>query len=257
MPYSHGVFFRLLNNDTSGWQKELDFVNSLPKLQHLELWMENLNLNETHINWLKQNLKPHTLIIHSAFMGFQPLSFNQPLRQTAQTLLDQTIALGQALNAKLITCHLGPILFFDSPANMVTRIEPRFILSLHRSQPPLIAIENMPYRDSWERGAMTVTELEKFWPNFSSTNFTLDIGHCIRSHEDPIKTILYHHSHIKNIHLHDSSPEKDHQALGKGILNLKKLLSTLDQVNYQGFLTLETISFEDTKKSWQLLQQRV
>ena len=253
MSYSKGVFFRLLNNNIKLWQQELDFVNSLPNLQHLELWLENLHLTPKHITWLNQNLKPYTLIIHAPFTGFHPLSFNLPLRQAAQTIINQTISIGQKLTAKLITFHLGRLLFFDSPSTTVSRIEPWFNQALARTESPSLTIENMPYRDSWERGLITLTELEQLWPNFSSTNFTLDIGHCIRSQENPIAAIQNHHSHLKNIHLHDGTPEKDHQALGKGILNLKKLLATLNQVNYQRFLTLETLNFQDTASSWQIL----
>ena len=124
MAYSRGVFFRLLNNDLNDWQQQLEFITSLPHLQHVELWMENLDLDTNHINWLNQNLKPYTKIIHAPWNGFQPLSYHASLRQAAIAILTQTIGFGTQVNAQLITLHLGSLIFFESPSVRIHRLDP-------------------------------------------------------------------------------------------------------------------------------------
>lgn len=255
MTYSRGVFFRLTDNTLASWQQELEFIQSLPGLNHVELWIENTNLTGDHFNWLNLHLKPYTKIIHAPFIGIQPTSFNLPLRQAATDILRTTIAIGQAINAQVITVHLGSYLSYDSPSSAISRIEPSFLTLLSHTQTPLLAIENMPRKDSWQQSAFCLTDLEAFWPNFTATNFTLDIGHCIKSGENYLKAIADHHTHIKDIHLHDGTKDGDHQALGTGRLQLDPLLKLLDQLNYTGFLTLETIGHEATQKSWQILNQ--
>lgn len=255
MAYSKGIFFRLTDHTLASWQQELKFVHSLPGLNHVELWIENTNLTDKHFNWLNEHLKPYAKIIHAPFVGFQPLSFNQPLRQAATDILNTTISIGQKLDAQLITTHLGSFLNYDSPPSAINRIESSFLQLLSRTQTPLLAIENMPRKDSWQKSAFCLTELETFWPQFDTTNFTLDIGHCIKSDENYLKATTDHHAHITNIHLHDGTKDQDHQALGTGILQLNSLLKLLDQLNYAGFLTLETIGHDPTQKSWQILNQ--
>jgi sugar phosphate isomerase/epimerase len=129
MNYSKGVFLRLLSNDINVWQQELDFVNSLPHLQHLELWMEDLNLTDTHI---------------AAWVGFQPLSPNQPLRQAALTIINQTLTIATRINAQLITIHLGSFLSFQTIPDLIRHVEPGLKQIITSSQKPLVAVENMP-----------------------------------------------------------------------------------------------------------------
>lgn len=255
MAYSKGIFFRLTDNTLSSWQQELEFVTSFHGLEHVELWIENTNLTPKHFNWLNSHLKPYTKIIHAPFIGIQPASFNPPLRQAATQVLNTTITIGQKIGAQLITAHLGSFLYYDPPQSAISRIESSFLKLLSHTQTPLLTIENMPRKDSWQKSAFSLTDLEAFWPNFTATNFTLDIGHCIKSGEDYLRAIADHCAHIRNIHLHDGTKDQDHQALGTGILQLNSLLKLLDQLNYTGFLTLETIGHENTYSSWQTLRQ--
>ena len=255
MTYSKGVFFRLTDSTQASWQQELQFITSLHGLEHVELWIENTHLTQKHFNWLNSHLKTYTKIIHAPFIGIQPASFNLPLRQAVTQVLNTTITIGQKIGAQLITAHLGSFLSYDSPASAIGRIESSFLRLLSRTQMPLLTIENMPRKDSWQQSAFSLTDLELYWPKFSHTNFTLDIGHCLKSGEDYLQAITDHHAHIKNIHLHDGTKDQDHQTLGTGILQLDSLLKLLDKLNYTGFLTLETIGHEATKKSWEILAQ--
>ena len=85
-------------------------------------------------------------------------------------------------------------------------------------------------------------------------NFTLDIGHVFQEGKD-LKSIFDFLKKYKNsildIHLHDAILKGEaHLALGKGDLDFNKFFQTLDSVGYTGYVSLETISREDTEKSW-------
>ena len=85
-------------------------------------------------------------------------------------------------------------------------------------------------------------------------NFTLDIGHVFKEGKN-LKSISDFLKKYKNsildIHLHDAILKgEDHLALGKGDLDFNKFFQILNKIGYIGYISLETISNEDIKKSW-------
>lgn len=83
----------------------------------------------------------------------------------------------------------------------------------------------------------------------------MDVGHAFESGKnlDAISRFLKKYKDsILDIHLHDAILKGNaHLALGKGDLGFNKFFQILNKVGYKGYISLETISREDTKKSWE------
>ncbi|TDO93911.1 sugar phosphate isomerase/epimerase [Halanaerobium saccharolyticum] len=89
-------------------------------------------------------------------------------------------------------------------------------------------------------------DLIKIFDNsdLKSCGILWDVAHSIRAGEGIEKTIKYLKNYIYHIHLKDwiSIPSKKEDyfvLLGAGELNLLKLLSELNNINYNGYLSLE------------------
>jgi sugar phosphate isomerase/epimerase len=82
----------------------------------------------------------------------------------------------------------------------------------------------------------------------------LDVGHCTQNGEQYDDFVRHYADVVANIHLHDAKRGgKGHLALGAGELDLGGFLRGLKSSQYRGFLTLETLTEDDTSRSWQLL----
>jgi sugar phosphate isomerase/epimerase len=82
-------------------------------------------------------------------------------------------------------------------------------------------------------------------PGIFGLNF--DVGHFFCVNEDPaalvtsLKDITYH------FHLEDIAPTRKHYhlMLGEGDINIPKVLNTIEEVGYTGFVTTELYTYED------------
>lgn len=86
----------------------------------------------------------------------------------------------------------------------------------------------------------------------------LDVGHLALRGEDPVAFIETHFEAIEEVHLHDvrrigwihSGPVlSDHQPLGSGLLDLRKIMEMLKTTNYDGVLLVEMTSKDDLLQS--------
>jgi protein FrlC len=91
--------------------------------------------------------------------------------------------------------------------------------------------------------AVKAHELQQLWSSINSPNVScmLDTDMMSRYDETVGDFLTATQNQIKHVHLVDGMPG-GHLALGDGNLPLSDFLETLDQSNYQGYLTLEIMN---------------
>ncbi|HEX7492911.1 MAG TPA: sugar phosphate isomerase/epimerase [Bacteroidales bacterium] len=76
----------------------------------------------------------------------------------------------------------------------------------------------------------------------SRMGICIDIGHTTRDGQDPAVDILKYKSRIYDIHIKDvdkASKEGKTVEMGRGIINIPKVVATLRKIRYSGFCSLE------------------
>ena len=96
-----------------------------------------------------------------------------------------------------------------------------------------------------ENSSQFVRFIEKFDSKYLGLNF--DIGHFFCVNEDPEKLILTLHDYIKHIHLEDIAYSKKHYHLipGHGAIDFKKIFTSLNSINYTGYVTVELYPYQN------------
>jgi len=96
--------------------------------------------------------------------------------------------------------------------------------------------------------------LQRLGSTPSPLGLTLDVGHCIVTEDIPVEsTILEVAPHLVHVQLDDSLPGYHlHLPLGAGRLPLRKVLSTLQSVNYKGQAAVEL--GRDSHRGFELAQ---
>ena len=87
--------------------------------------------------------------------------------------------------------------------------------------------------------------IERFDSSFVKLNF--DIGHFFCVGEDPSKLISLLYDYIEHIHLADIAANRVHNHLipGEGAIDFKSIFSSLIQLDYQGFITIELYPYQN------------
>ena len=87
--------------------------------------------------------------------------------------------------------------------------------------------------------------IEKFDSKYLGLNF--DIGHFYCVNEDPAKLIHKMRDYIHHIHLEDIDSSRKHHHLipGHGSIDFKEIFSSLNSINYDGFITVELYPYQD------------
>ena len=75
-----------------------------------------------------------------------------------------------------------------------------------------------------------------------------DIGHLFCVGDDPAEVIRKHAEHVAHVHLEDIGKNRVHQHLtpGKGVIDFKEIFRALDDIDYQGWTTVELYPYETT-----------
>ncbi|MBI2010004.1 MAG: sugar phosphate isomerase/epimerase [Candidatus Chisholmbacteria bacterium] len=247
---SKGVFFNLLNHNRNDWERQLRFIKALPKVDHIEIWLESLPLKNEDVIWLNTNLATYRHLVHAPFIETSFVSPNRHLRAAAYRTLKDTAALAKRLKAELITFHLGNYPFFHSVAAVTTTLKKELFPLISEIKPQL-AIENLPPGHSVRLSAFNTTTLAKIFPTIP---LTLDTGHAWRQIENPTRIFNQHHHQIKNIHLVDGTRAGgDHLEFGLGEINLEQLVNAVKAKTYTGFLTVEVLGEKAIQNSWKKL----
>jgi len=254
--YSKGVFLYTAPKDKKCWKEQINFINSLPNVNHVEVWIEE-SLNRSEINFLKSLLKNYNVLIHGPFVHLSLISPHQEVREITIKRYLQTLKVAKILGAKLVTLHAGTKIKFLSQKQAIKILIPslRKLRKNYKGKIPF-TIENLPpesggVRDHYPASLKDLSYLKKLLPWL---NFTVDIGHAFQSREnlDKISNFLRKYKNsVLDIHLHDATLNREaHLALGKGELNLDKFFRLLKEINYNNYVSLETVTKEDTYNSW-------
>jgi len=255
--YSKGVFLYLPWGKKS-WGKQINFINSLTGVSHVEIWIEE-DLSLSDLKFLKISLKKYKIIIHAPWIHLGLVSPHKEIQNITIKIYLQTLKIADYLEAKLVTFHCGSKTVYLS-REMAAEILIQNLKKIKSSYRGKInfSIENVAAKIRGPQVSYpNLSDLSYLKNKFSLLNLTLDIGHAIEDGNN-LKSILIFLKKYKNsildIHLHDAVFRgKAHLALGKGDLDLVKFLNLLRKINYQGYLSLETISFNDTRFSWRKL----
>jgi len=235
----------------------MDFINSLPQVDHVEIWLEQ-SLNFSELKFLKFLLSSYKTIIHAPFIHLSLVSPHPEVIKTTIKSYLQIMQIAKILGAKLVTFHTGTQLKF-TPEKIAIKLLAKNLNNFKNSYKGKIrfTIENMPsdavggVQSHYPKSLKNLAQLKKLLPWLK---FTLDIGHAFQSGENQkeiSKFIKKYKKSILDIHLHDAKLKgKAHMSLGEGDLDVDLLFQLLEKIEYTGYVSLETITKENTKKSW-------
>jgi len=254
--FSLGIFLDIHPEGREKWQQNIDFINSVEGINHLEIWLES-NLTDDDIQFLQSKLSKYQLIIHGPFLNLSLLSDHSSVNQTSLEIFKNAIDTSVKLNAKLITVHAGKYPKFFDKQKVFSIFEENFSeLTNYANNKIIVTTENMDSSHGAHISFPTVvdfSDIKKITPN---VKFTLDIGHCILESSDLYYFLKTYKDDIKNIHIHNAFKNgKSHFGLQlPGDLNTKKIINFLNEIDYQGFLTIEVLTNEDKIESVKLIQ---
>jgi sugar phosphate isomerase/epimerase len=88
----------------------------------------------------------------------------------------------------------------------------------------------------------------RFFKNESHVLMNCDIGHLFCVGDDPTEVILEHAAHVAHVHLEDIGKNRVHQHLtpGKGVIDFPAVFEALDDIQYDGWVTVELYPYETT-----------
>jgi len=254
--YKKGIFL-YLPKDKGNLKEQINFINSLKDVNHLEVWIEE-DLSPSELKILKSSLRKYEIIIHAPWVGLSLVSPHQEIREITVKLYLETLRIADTLKARLVTFHCGGSTVYESKETIMEILirNLKKIRSLYKGK-VTFTIENVPAvprgpQISYPGFPEDLIYLKKRIPWL---NFTLDIGHVFQEGKN-LKSISDFLKKYKNsildIHLHDATLKgKAHLALGRGDIDINKFFHILDKVSYTGYISLEIISNEDIQKSWE------
>lgn len=76
----------------------------------------------------------------------------------------------------------------------------------------------------------------------SRLGICLDIGHCTRALQNPVKSVMQYNSRIFDLHIKDllkAIPEETPTELGRGIIDIPGLLQALYKISFTGMCSIE------------------
>jgi sugar phosphate isomerase/epimerase len=101
----------------------------------------------------------------------------------------------------------------------------------------------------------------RFFKHEPTVQMNCDLGHLFCVGEDPADVIRRVGDHIAHVHLEDIGKNRVHQHLtpGKGVIDFPEIFRALDDVHYDGWVTVELYPYETTaagvaKAAWENLQ---
>lgn len=248
--YKKGAFLNVVNPNIAEWEADLRWLEGLPSRQHVEVWLEYIPVREERTA-LREMLSGTEVIVHGPFIHTSLVTHLETLASLSSETYGEAIECAEIIGAKVVTLHAGTYPFFETRETALARLARKFsdFVSLGT---PIVALENMPVKEGTTREALAnLEDLELLKSMMPEVHFTLDIGHSLQNQDDYASFLMRHHESVVNIHLHDGLPNRrSHLALGMGLLDLAGFLRVLRQVNYSRYISLETISHEDTKASW-------
>ena len=193
--------------------------------------------------------------IHSPFMDVNIAALQDKSRLNSIKQIKDSIDLANKINAEAVVIHpgLAPFLANKYFLDKVYERANNSIKELGeygRDLGVLATIENMPTFDG-----MLYNNMEDLHNLLTSLDMsmTLDIGHANHSGYSPDQMIF---DSIKHIHIHDNFGDDDaHLALGEGSIELKYIVNSLEEKNYDGIYIIEVNDYDSIKKSYEYMKK--
>jgi sugar phosphate isomerase/epimerase len=260
MSISYGVFLDILDDQRDGWSRQADLASELDRCDHVEVWIENLEVASSSVHDISRLLHNKRVIAHAPFIGLSLVSSWSELRKISLERLFKSISIARDLAASVLTIHPGEAPTSAPQDVLLDRAADAYLRLRARSEDqngPVISFENMPARAGAKREAVTLTQdFHRLLDRVPEIRFTLDIGHAIQNADDYCRFIADHTESIANIHLHDGvRGGRAHLALGEGELDLRGFLQCAADAAYRGFISLETLGLQATRSSWEGLRR--
>ncbi len=252
--FKKGVFVNILTADPREWELSFRQLEDFPALDHIEIWVEYLPTTE-HRKILKSLTKGIEVILHGPFIHTSIATHLNALLDLSKRRFSECLDFATTIDAKVVTFHAGSYPVFRTREQAFEAIATHFA-PFSRSHGPVVTLENMPvkYTGTLREPLGKLSDLAELRRLIPDVRFTLDVGHCVQNEDDFAPFLEKYRSSIYDIHLHDARPRgRGHMRLGDGVLDLPRFLITLLSVGFDGYVSLETITREDTMSSWDTL----
>ena len=229
--------------------ESLEFIESLG-IKYAEL-LHQFPTEEFDLDLLSSFNLDYT--IHAPFMDVNIAALGSKSRANSIEQIKDSVDLANQIDAKAVVVHPGliPFLAREMPEEIykVSNNSIREIgeysndLGVNTTIENMPAFENMIYQDM-KRLNETLVELDM--------GMTFDIGHA---HHSGISLDAMYFDSIKHIHAHDNMGDDDsHIALGEGNIQLKDIITTFENKNYDGIYMIEVNDKDSIKKSLEYLK---
>lgn len=255
--FSLGSFFFYANlKNRAEVAKRLSLLLQLPKLQHVELWLERGDWTEDEAKWLRKQLGNLNCIIHAPFISLSLVSTHKKIAEASFEALKRAIQLSEILNCRVFTFHLGgrPKFVSENEALEICASYLEKLLKFAGGRLKL-AIENLPYKGGAYFGYPgKLSEAEKILALFPKLYMTVDIGHCVRNNDNYQIFFQKYLKRVADVHLHNVKQNKDHLGFNQeGEVDLSSFINFIKKINYQNYISFE-ISDKDPVDSWRMMQ---
>jgi sugar phosphate isomerase/epimerase len=252
--FKQGAFVNVLTSDSKQWKATLASLEKLPSLDHIELWLEHVPSSQ-EIAEIQSAFRGIPLIVHGPFIHTSLVSHIPEIVAVTRRRFDETVEFASKVDARVVTFHAGSYALFESRSQTLEHLASRFE-RFAELKDPVATLENLPIKSygTTKEPIGKLSDCEEILKLLPKLRFTLDIGHSIQNEDDFVSFLRKHGSRVENIHLHDGFPQgRGHLRLGTGKLDLNQFLDTLKEIAFTGFVSMETISLDDTRSSWRML----
>lgn len=248
--YKKGTFVNITNSNPTEWEANFRRIGNLSPRQHIEIWLEYIPTGRKR-TILREMLGDMEVIIHGPFIHMSLVTHLNALGEISLKRCNETVEFATLIGAKVVTFHAGTYPIFEKQEVAFERLARRFS-GFVALKAPVVTLENMPVKRGTTRECLgKLDDLRLLQSIIPDIHFTLDIGHSLQNGDDFESFLREQSSCISNIHLHDGmAGGRSHLRLGAGTLDLPKLIGLLRDVGFSKYVTLETISLEDTELSW-------
>ncbi len=205
-------------------------------------WEQNFDLSNDVVRKIREISSKHKLkiIVHTPY--YLPTATILPeLKEAVIENVTKGILFAKKVNSDRLTVHPG---FNEMPGpakdlNTLALIENlKEITTIAKKQEVAICLENFNNGEG-----LLCIEADDFQEVINSINnlkATLDIGHANTSKNPPHLYFEKTKKYIMNMHIHDNYGEIDeHNCLGEGNVNFRKLFDVCKKAKYKGPFILE------------------
>lgn len=193
--------------------------------------------------------------IHAPFMDINIAALQDKSRINSINQIKDSIDLANKIDAEAVVVHpgLAPFLANKYFSDLVYKYANDSIQEINNYSNDLgimTTIENMPGFESMIYQNMN--DLNELLVSLDM-GMTLDIGHANHMSYAPDEMIF---DSIKHIHAHDNFGDDDsHLALGEGNIDLKYIINTLEEKNYNGIYIIEVNDYNSIEKSYTYMKE--